>query len=71
MQSAIDSILSLNNDSSENLQTHYSSQSQHFMQPEYESSQSGNSAINSPQTEENDNFSMDDDLDAAVKSILM
>lgn len=71
MQSAIDSILSLNNDSSENLQTHYSSQSQHFVQPEYESSQSGNSAINSPQTEENDNFSMDDDLDAAVKSILM
>ena len=69
MQSAIDSILSIDDDSPQPSAS-YSDHSQHFIQPDYDSSQSENSAMNSPQPEGNE-MSVDDDLDAAVQSILM
>lgn len=77
MQSAIDSILQFDNASSSSTYHHHMDQSD-FLNHDYEASQSEESAINSPQSYEQqdngdhtDTTSMEDDLDAAVKSILM
>jgi hypothetical protein len=77
MQSAIDSILQFNENASSSSTYHHMDQSDFFNQ-DYDASQSEESPINSPQSydrQENgdhtDTTSMEDDLDAAVKSILM
>lgn len=77
MQSAIDSILQYDNATSPSSAYHHMDQSD-FLNNDYEASQSEESAINSPQSydrqdtgDHTDTTSMEDDLDAAVKSILM
>lgn len=77
MQSAIDSILQYDSATSPSSAYHHMDQSD-FLSNDYEASQSEESAINSPQSydrqdtgDHTDTTSMEDDLDAAVKSILM
>ncbi|XP_062597186.1 uncharacterized protein LOC134258660 [Saccostrea cucullata] len=76
VQSAIDSILQFNDNASSS-STYHMDQSD-FFNHDYDASQSEESAINSPQSyeqqengDQTDTTSMEDDLDAAVKSILM
>ncbi|XP_061181476.1 uncharacterized protein LOC133190016 [Saccostrea echinata] len=77
VQSAIDSILQFNDNASSSSTYHHMDQSD-FFNHDYDASQSEESAINSPQSyerqeneDQTDTTSMEDDLDAAVKSILM